>query len=71
MEDEESSIRILNSDQIMPFKDVVMGGIYITNEGKPMKPLAVPRREGWNIIEELDFKDYREGVLELQYSVVG
>lgn len=36
-----------------------------------MKPLAVPRYEGGNLVIDLDEEDYNRGVDELKYSVVG
>lgn len=36
-----------------------------------VKPLAVPRYEGGNLVIELDEDDYLKGVDELKFSVVG
>lgn len=38
---------------------------------RPMKPLAVPRYEGSNLVIDLDEEDYLKGVEELKFSMVG
>lgn len=37
----------------------------------PMKPLSITRVEGGNLLVELDVDDYKKGVEELRFSVVG
>lgn len=41
------------------YKDSVNGGLPKENEFKAMKPLSTPRREGGNVIIDLDVKEYR------------
>lgn len=41
------------------------------DRGRICKPIAAPRKEGENIIVELDVDDYRRGARELQFSVFG
>lgn len=36
-----------------------------------LKPISIPRIEGGNVVVEVDEDDYRKGVMELQFSVVG
>lgn len=38
---------------------------------KKLKPLSKAKKEGGNIIVHLEVEDYRDGVRDLQFSVVG
>lgn len=49
----------------------VLPGANSEDNGIGLKPITTPRREGGNIIIQLDFNDYRRGVQDLQFSVVG
>lgn len=41
------------------------------DSGRLMKSISAPRREGGNIVVELDVDKYKKGVAKLQFSIVG
>lgn len=43
----------------------------VTNNRRKLKSLPHPRKEGRNIVIQLDIDKYQRGVQELQFSVVG
>lgn len=53
------------------FKEVLIGEIDSSEVEKGLKLIAALRREGGNIVAELDVENYSRDVQELQYSVVG
>lgn len=58
------------------FKEALMGvkeKKHKEEEGsnRTIRPLAIPRYEGGNLVIDLDEGDYKRGVKELQYNVMG
>lgn len=59
------------------FRDALTDGsaqgskqIFNDEEVVPLKPIALPRVEGGNVVVKIDEENYQKGVNELQYSVV-
>lgn len=67
----DNHVRVsIATDVTRSYKEVITGEKNI-ERGITMKPTAEPRREGGNIIVQLDIEDYIRGVQDLQFSVVG
>lgn len=50
------------------FNEVVSGSI---DQPRRMKSLLASRREGGNVVVELDVDDYKKGMHELQFNIMG
>lgn len=65
---EKSSFALGKETIVKSFK-VALEGRQCNEDERKLKPIVVSRREGGNIMVELDVDDYHMGVKELQHSV--
>lgn len=65
---EEETKGETQAEQKRSFSEVLVGKT--TDSGKPLKPIAAPRQEEGNIVVQLDYEDCKNGVRDLQFSIV-
>lgn len=53
------------------YKKVLAGDGVNMEKGQRLKQIAARRREGGNVIVDLDVEEYRKGVEYLKFSIVG
>lgn len=56
------NIKQLSEVGLQFFKEVVTRETTVNQQARILKPLKAPRREGGNMIVELDVHDYKDGV---------